>query len=128
MYIRKTKTKIINGVTYYTYRMVESVRDNKGKVQQRTLLNLGTHYSTIAESDHILLSERVENIINGHQSLLPLTDSLEIEAQRIANLIIRKHSQPLAGSSGKSESRYESVDLSTIENSDVRTIGAEHLV
>lgn len=126
MYIRKTKTKVINNVSYYTYRMVESVRSGN-KVKQRTLLNLGAQYKTIAESDYDLLSERVENIITGQQRLLPLNDKLETEAQRIAHLIIKKHSQPIAPSSKGSESKYELVDLSTIENSDVRTVGAEHL-
>lgn len=126
MYIRKTKTKVINNVSYYTYRMVESVRSGN-KVKQRTLLNLGAQYKTIAESDYDLLSERVENIVTGQQSLFPLSDKLETESQRIARLIIKKHSQPISPSGKRSEAKYELVDLSTIENSDVRTVGAEHL-
>lgn len=127
MYIRKTKTRVVKGVSYYSYRMVESGRDGRNKVKQRTLLNLGTQYKTIPESDHILLSERVENIISGQQSLLTLSDKLETEAQRIAHLIIKKHSQPIAPTIKESASKYDLVNLSTIENSDVRTIGAEHL-
>lgn len=127
MYIRRTKTRVVKNITYYSYRMVESVRDGNGKVKQRTLLNLGAQYKTIAESDYVLLSERVENIISGQQNLLPLTDKLETEAQRIAHLIIKKHSQPIAARPNQSESKYDLVDLSTIENSDVRTVGAEHL-
>lgn len=127
MYIRKTKTRVVKGVAYYSYRMVESGRDEHNKVKQRTLLNLGSQYKTIPEPDHILLSERVENIISGQQSLLPLSDKLETEAQRIANLIIKKHSQPIAPSTKESAPKYDLVNLSTIENSDVRTIGAEHL-
>jgi len=107
--------------------MVECIRLSDGRIQQRTLLNLGTHYNAVPESDHMLLSERVENIIMGQQALFPLTDNLETEAQRIANLIIKKHSQPLVINRTSRESKYESVDLNTIENSDVKTIGAEHL-
>ena len=127
MYIRKTKTKEINNVSYYTYRMVECSRLGDGKIKQRTLLNLGTHYKAVSESDHMLLSERVENIIKGQQTLLPLADELETEAQRIANLIIKKHSQPIVENSPSREPKYESVDVSTIENNDVKTIGVEHL-
>ena len=47
MYIRKTKTRVINGVDHYTYRIVESRRDEHDKVKQRTLLNLGAHYMTL---------------------------------------------------------------------------------
>ena len=127
MYIRKTKTRVVKGVSYYSYRMVESARDEHGKVNQRTLLNLGAQYKTIPESDHILLSERVENIISGQQSLLSLSDELETEAQRIAHLIIKKHSEPIAVATKQSAPKYDLVDLSTLENSDVRTVGAEHL-
>jgi transposase len=127
MYIRKTKTRVAKGVPYYSYRMVESGRDEQGKVKQRTLLNLGAQYKAIPESDHILLSERAENIISGQQNLLLLNEKLETEAQRIAHLIIKKHSQPIAPTSKRSEGKYDLVDLSTLENSDVRTIGVEHL-
>ena len=127
MYIRRTKIRTVNNVNYYSYRLVESVRDNNNKIKQRTLLNLGSQYKTISESDHVLLSERVENIINAQGELLTLNDTLESEAQRIANLIIKKHSHPIATNRKKEVSRYESIDVNAIENSDVRTIGAEHL-
>ncbi len=127
MYIRKTKTKTINGISNYTYRMVESKRDSRGKVKQRTLLNLGTHYKDIPELDHALLSQRVTDIISGQLSLLQLNSTLESEAQRIAALIIKKHAHPLATNKPDTSPVYEAVDLSTIENSDVRTIGAEYL-
>ena len=83
MYIRKTKTRSINNADHYSYRLVESRRDSNGKVKQHTFLNLGAHYNIVAETDHPLLSQRIENIIIGQQSLLPLTDDLETEAQRI---------------------------------------------
>ena len=127
MYIRKTKTRVINGVDHFTYRMVESRRDANGKVKQHTLLNLGAHYDLVPKSDYSLVAERVDNIIRGQLSLLSLTDELEREAQRVANLIIRKHAQPLHLNDSKTSSIYAHVDLATIENSDVKTIGVEHL-
>jgi len=95
MYIRKTKTRVINGVDHYTYRIVESRRDEHDKVKQHTLLNLGAHYDLVPEEDHSILAQRVDNIIMGQLSLLPLSETLETEAQRIANLIIKKHATPL---------------------------------
>ena len=47
--------------------------------------------------------------------------------QRIANLIIRKHAKPLAADNKKKYVRYEHVDIVSIENTDVKTIGVEYL-
>jgi transposase len=127
MYIRKTKTRVINGIDHFTYRMVESSRDINGKVKQHTLLNLGAHYDLIPESDYLIVAQRVKNIIMGQLSLLPLTGELETEAQRVANLIIKKHAQQLPTNNNSTYPIYEHVDLSTIENTDVRTVGLEHL-
>jgi hypothetical protein len=127
MYIRKTKTRVINAVDHFTYRMVESRRDATGKVKQHTLLNLGAHYDLIPEADHSILSQRVENIITGQLYLLPLSGKLETEAQRIANLIIKKHAKPLSIDDKKIDARYEHVDITSIENTDVKTIGVEYL-
>lgn len=127
MYIRKTKTRSINNTNHFTYRLVESRRDPAGKVKQHTLLNLGAHYSIIEESDLPLLSQRIENIISGQQSLLPLTDNLETEAQRIANLVIKKHAKPLIYDDKNDQVQYREVDIGTIENSDIKTVGSKHL-
>jgi len=127
MYIRKTKTRSINNTNHFTYRLVESRRYPAGKVKQHTLLNLGAHYSIIEESDLPLLSQRIENIISGQQSLLPLTDNLETEAQRIANLVIKKHAKPLIYDDKNDQVQYREVDIGTIENSDIKTVGSEHL-
>jgi len=44
MYIRRTNTRSRkSGDSYFTYRLVESVRVDKA-VKQRTLLNLGRHF------------------------------------------------------------------------------------
>lgn len=127
MYIRKTKTRTINNIDHFTYRLVESRRDSDGKVKQHILLNLGAHYNAIVESDHVLLSQRIENIIIGQQQLLPLADELETEAQRIANLVIKKHAKPLTHSSNSEPVLYTEVDVNSTENSHVETIGSEYL-
>ena len=106
MYIRKTKTRVINDVDHFTYRIVESRRDENYKVKQHTLLNLGAHYDIIPESDHSILAQRVDNIITGQLSLLPLNETLETEAQRIANLIIKKHAKSLVVDNNKQGARY----------------------
>ena len=122
MYIRKTETRVINGIDHFTNRMVESRRDVKCKVKQHTLLNLGAHYDLIPEVDNSILAQRVDNIITGQLSLLPHSKELETEAQRIANMIIKKHAD-----NKKIYVRYEHVDIASIENTDVKTIGVEYL-
>ena len=69
MYIRKTKTRVINDVDHFTYRVVESRRDANDKVKQHTLLNLGAHYDLVPETDHSILAQRVDNIITGHTAI-----------------------------------------------------------
>ena len=127
MYITKTKTRVINGIDHFTYRTVESRRDAKCEVKQHSLLNFGAHYNLIPEVDHSILAKRVDNIITVHLSLLPLNKELETEVQRIANLIIIKHAKPLAADNKKIDVRYEHVDIASIENTDVKTIGVEYI-
>ena len=44
MFIRATKTHLVGGQPGYSYRLVRSVRRD-AKVQQKTVLNLGTDFS-----------------------------------------------------------------------------------
>lgn len=44
MFIVKNSTTATNGKTYYSYRIVESVRSDKG-VGRNSLLNLGSKFS-----------------------------------------------------------------------------------
>jgi hypothetical protein len=125
MYIRKTTTRKIKDKTYASYRLVESMRLPNGKVKQQTLLNLGSNY-LINESEWTLLSDRTSNILCGGQLLLPLRGNLEQEAQRLANLIIKKHGREIY--SGEVEAPlYQSVDIHSLQTSDIRSIGAESL-
>ena len=124
MYIRKSKTRSVNDSTYYSYRLVESVRQSNGKVKQQTLLNLGSNYS-FPEDQWPLLSDRVNNILTGALSLFTLEPVVENEAQRLANLIIHKHGCSIETSN--SESVHESIDINSVENSEVKSIGAEFL-
>lgn len=69
MYMRKTKTRIIADVTYYSYRLVETMRMASGKVHQITLLNLGSSYTAIDESEWALLTDRVKDLLHGVYAL-----------------------------------------------------------
>jgi len=80
MYIRKTKIKNSKqGDAYYTYRIVESIREGK-KVKQKTLLNLGKHFD-IEPCHWSALTSRIEQLlqtqINGQTDLFDLQLELD---------------------------------------------------
>jgi hypothetical protein len=59
MFIRKSPIKSNkSGGSYFSYRLVESVRVD-GKVKQKTLLNLGKHFDVDSTLWH-LLTERID--------------------------------------------------------------------
>jgi len=75
MYIRRTTIKSRrSGDSYYTYRLVESIRSGN-QVRQRTLLNLGRHFE-VPEDQWALFAQRLERLY-GNFSL--------IEGQTIIN-------------------------------------------
>lgn len=126
MYIRKTKTRAVNGKAYYSCRLVETERRADGKVKQTTLLNLGSDYKAVAADDWLPLANRISNIIYGVQEMFPLKDDLENEAQRLAALIIKKHGEELVVDSSKHN--YAEVDIDSLINSDAISVGAESLI
>ena len=97
-----------------------------GKVYKQTILNLGSNYAVVAELDWSILTYRVQNILIGQESLLSLEDHIESEAQRIASIIIKRDGQAVDGNK-ELDSNYQHVDVTTLSNSDVKTVGAEHL-
>lgn len=126
MYIRKVKTRTVNNQSYYAIRLVESMRTSSGKVSQKVLLNLGSNYTTIAEHQWPLLTQCLESKLSGITPLVGYDDQIEYEAQRIAQLLIKKHGEdlPLKGELNK---HYHEVDVDSVENSNIKSIGAEYL-
>jgi len=124
MYIRRTTIKSRkNGEPYYTYRLVESVRTEKG-VRQRTLLNLGRGFPYPRETWPDLAA-RIQEIISGQTRLIPLSPDLEAAAQRYAALIIQ--TQARADEFGKSSQDYHTVDVDSLDIQRPRSVGAEHV-
>ena len=125
MFIRKIATRKLKGKSYFSHRLVESLRTHDGKIQQQTLINLGSSYP-IPEAEWPLLSDRVKNILCGAQLLFPLPDHIEDEAKRLANLLIKKHGKEVFPGELK-EPTCQSVDVNSIENADIKSVGAESL-
>jgi len=126
MFIIKTQSSSKGATKYYTHRLVESKRDSMGKVYKQTILNLGSNYAVVEESDWSILTDRIQNILIGQESLLSIDKHIESEAQRIASIIIKRDGKAF-DSNKESNSNYQHVDITTLRNSDVKTVGAEHL-
>ena len=134
MYIRRTNTRSRkSGDSYFTYRLVESVRVGKA-VKQRTLLNLGRHFD-LPEDEWPSLAHRIEDLLHG-QTLLPnsgYSEQLETLAQRYAAQLIVHNQDDVPATAAATEAnaldtneRYHEVDLSTLEQIRPRSVGIEH--
>ncbi|MEN8250586.1 MAG: IS1634 family transposase [Bacteroidota bacterium] len=139
MYIRKTKIKNSKqGDAYYTYRIVESIREGH-KVKQKTLLNLGKNFDIDPMHWPALIS-RIEQLLldnsQGEQADLfdvqqALDETLEKAAQRYCALIIHKQSQPIVSTTANQLSpeedihHYETVDINELKALKARSIGVE---
>jgi transposase len=135
MFIRKTTTQkyLPNGKAYTTYRLVQQYRNVSGISKQETLLNLGSEFA-ISEGDWRQLCDRIEQL-QGSAVLFELELSIELEqeAQRIAKILSTRNSEksvarivPVAPEF--TDKDYQTVDVNSAIDSEVRCIGNEHLV
>lgn len=127
MYIRRTTIKSRQtGEPYYTYRLVESIREG-GRVRQRTLLNLGRHFEVPREQWGALV-QRIEHLVGGQQDLMPayLDARWEEAAQRYAAQLIRtRASVDESGVGGGAD--YHRVDVESLELLRPRSVAIEHV-
>ena len=126
MYIRKTLQKNAKtGVPYCTYRLVEAYRTAEKKVRQRTLLNLGANFS-IDAGEWKLLADRIEEILSGQSSLFGYEPHIEQTAQEIAKRVVHRVSN-IDPAPEAVISDYQEIDVNTVENQNIRNVGAEYL-
>ncbi|RPI70486.1 MAG: IS1634 family transposase, partial [Geobacteraceae bacterium] len=122
MYIRRTSIKSrSDGSQYFTYRLVESKRTEKG-VRQHTLLNLGADFA-LPREHWPDLTKRIEGILSGQQSLFDIDRDIEQLAQSCASRIIASY-QDVESRKGND---FREVDLDTLEVNRPRSVGAEHV-
>lgn len=131
MFIKKTpKTDRRNGKTYFSYHLVESTRTEKGP-RQRILLYMGSEIELL-EGDLKLLAQRIEEVIVGHQPLIPYAEDVERLAQHYALQVIRRLSNPKNAPEVPEkeavEQEFVNIDVNSIEKSDPRSVGAEHIM
>ncbi len=121
MFIRATKTdSASDGSPRVTHRLVENRRED-GKVRQVTLLNLGRHFS-VERTFWTLSCERIQELLSGQPSLAleALPPEVEAEARRITARLLERQGEETAGAD------WETVDVASVRDSDVRSIGVEH--
>jgi transposase len=128
MYIRRTKTRqTSNGESYYSYRLVRSEREG-AKVRQRTLLNLGHHFS-VEQIHWPAFCAYLEQLLKGQEALLPpeLPADAEQEAQRLVARLIAREAPLASPEPDAPEGDYQSVDVDSMALVRPRTVGVEQL-
>jgi len=126
MYIRQTTTRRKkDGSSYQSYRLVDSTRIGS-QVKQRTLLNLGADFS-IPREQWAELTHRIECILHHQPSLLCVDETIEAEAQRIASNLLKRNKEYAPADSLSPTPDYQSVDIDSIQSSELRSIGVEHI-
>ena len=122
MYIRKVrKTDPKSGKTYFYHQLEEAYRTPNGP-RQRTLLNLGR--LSLRDDQLKYLADRIEQILTGQLPLFEPPEEIEKLARHFASLI-RKKKLEARTEEEKHEPHWEEIDVNSVKNEDVRTVGAE---
>ena len=128
MYIIKTisKSKKDSTKKYYTFRLIESQRIGD-KVKKITLLNLGSDFN-VDQEHWANFSKRIDDIINRTPSLFEFDKDLESLAQQYAArlILLKAKKQPL--STEDENDKYKEIDITSVDNSDSKDIGCEHII
>jgi len=126
MFIRKVPHKNRkNRKEYYTYKLVESIRTERGP-RQRDILNLGVDFN-LPKEHWKDLANCIEGIITGQQSLIDYPKAIRTLARRYARRIIREQASVIIEGEGIPPD-YATIDVNSVENEEARTVGAEYVV
>ena len=126
MFIRKVPHKNRkNRKEYYTYKLVESIRTERGP-RQRDILNLGVDFN-LPKEHWKDLANCIEGIITGQQSLIDYPKAVRTLARRYARRIIREQASVIVEGEGIPPD-YATIDVNSVENEEARTVGAEYVV
>jgi transposase len=126
MFIRKVPHKDKKArKQYHTYKLVESVRTQRGP-RQRDVLNLGAEFD-LPRDQWKDLANCIESIITGQQQLFDYPKELCKMARKYAKRIVLQQYCPVDEKVDVSAD-YQSVDVNSVDNEDARTVGAEYVV
>ena len=126
MFIRRVSHKNRkNRKEYCTYKLVESIRTERGP-RQRDVLNLGVNFD-LSKEQWKDLANCIEEIITGQLPLIDYSKVIRTLARRYARKIIREQASVIAGREDVPPD-YETIDINSVEDEEARTVGAEHVV
>jgi transposase len=127
MFLRRTTQKDELGRKYHTFKLVESFRTQRGP-RQRDVLNLGSSFS-LPRDQWKALADRVETIMTGQSTFLPVSKKIESLAQRYAKEIISKQGQVIDHAEESAvETDYQMVDVNSVDSEHIRSVGGESVV
>jgi len=125
MFIRKVLHKNKkNRKEYYTYKLVDSVRTDRGP-RQRDIVNLGVDFDLPREQWKDL-ANCIEEIITGQKSFIDYPQEIKTLSKKYARKIIRI--QACVVEDDDSPADYVTIDVNSVGNEEARTIGAEHVI
>ncbi len=126
MFIRKVPHKDKkNRKEYFTYKLVESVRTERGP-RQRDVLNLGVNFD-LPKEHWKDLANCIEATLTGQRPLFDYPKKISTLARKFARAIARQQAQAI--DEGEDiPSDYQVVDVNSVDNEDIRKVGAEHVV
>ena len=126
MFIRKVPHKNKkNRKRYHTYKLVESVRTQRGP-RQRDILNLGVNFK-LPKEQWKDLANCIEAIISKQKLLFDYPKEIKTLANKYARAIIRQQAVAI-DEENDFIADYQTIDVNSIDNEDARTVGAEHVV
>jgi len=110
---------------FISHRLMESYRTERGP-RQKKILSLGK--LDLPKEQWKLLADRIEEKIIGQESFLSIDENIESLATHYASLIIQQQITLSKHQIKKrQQSEYETIDINSVSNSKVRSIGAEYV-
>lgn len=125
---RTTKKDRLTGKTYCAHHLVESIRTERGP-RQRILLYMGVDIG-LPEDEHPQLAQCISDILTNAKLLIPHPEHIQRLAQRYSSQIVQRlsSSEIDVESPNPPTPEFLSVDVHSIEQSEPRSVGAEHLM
>ncbi len=127
MYIKQVIKKNKNSKKKYTYlHLVENIRTPSGP-RQRLILNLGD--IPLRKDKYKELANCIESILTGQTELFSDNKKIHDYAQKAATKIRKKQActPPLSKDKKVASADIRSIDINTLESSEIRTIGPEYV-
>ncbi len=110
---------------YNIYQLCESFRLD-GRVRHRIIIGFGKLDELPEEEQKKLLGKRVEELLTGQTTCLPL-GAVSEKIEKIAHYYYQEIRKKQRYDLGKDEKDWQTVDLSTMKNNEACEVGAEWL-